>query len=319
MTMKILKFGGSSISTPERVQGVMDIVLRSAKRNRNRIAVVFSAFGGVTDNLISLSREAAGHSNDYRSSFAALKKRHSDAVRALIPPEKRETVQTTVSAMLDELKDTVHGVYLVKECSAKTLDFIMSFGERLSSIIIAESLAGRGLNAEFCDSRPLVRTDDNFGSARVDFDVTNRRIPAHFAKQKAIQIVTGFIGSTASNETTTLGRGGSDYTASVLGAALGASEIEIWTDVDGVMTADPRKVEKAFPMPSLTYAEAMELSHFGAKVIYPPTIQPAMDNRIPVRILNSFRPDFEGTLIGRRSCSPIRCAAFRPWTTSPCS
>lgn len=302
--MKILKFGGSSISTPERVRGVMDIVLRSAKRNRNRVAVVFSAFGGVTDALIGLSREAAGHSNDYRSSFTALKKRHADAVRALIPPERRETVQAAVSAMLDELKDTVHGVYLVKECSAKTLDFIMSFGERLSAAIIAEALAGRGLNAEFCDSRPLVRTDGGFGSARVDFEATNRRVQAHFAKRKAIQIVTGFIGSTASNETTTLGRGGSDYSASVLGAALGASEIEIWTDVDGVMTADPRKVEKAFPMPSLTYAEAMELSHFGAKVIYPPTIQPAMDRRIPVRILNSFRPDFEGTLIGRRSGSP---------------
>jgi aspartokinase/homoserine dehydrogenase 1 len=304
MTMKILKFGGSSVSTPERIRNVMEIVTRSAKRNKNRIAVVFSAFGGVTDSLISLSREAAGHSSNYRSSFTGLKKRHLDAVKALIPPERLGIVQERVSAMLDELKDTVHGVYLVKECSAKTMDFILSFGERLSASVIAEALAGRGLDAEFCDTRPLVRTDDRFGSARVDFDVTNRRLRAHFEKRKAVQIVTGFIASTASNETTTLGRGGSDYTASVLGAALAASEIEIWTDVDGVMTADPRKVEKAFPMPSLTYEEAMELSHFGAKVIYPPTIQPAMEKRIPIRILNSFRPEFEGTLIGRRSCSP---------------
>jgi aspartokinase/homoserine dehydrogenase 1 len=304
MAMKILKFGGSSISTPERIRNVMEIVERAAKRNRNQIAVVFSAFGGVTDELMAMSRLAALHEDKYRESLAALKKRHADAVKQLAGEPRRETALESIQEMLDELKDTVHGVYLVKECSLKTMDFILSFGERLSAYILCEALKERGTEAEYCDSRELVKTDNQFGSARVDLDATTRNIRGRFEGGRAVRIITGFIGSTPDNETTTLGRGGSDYTASLFGAALKVCEIEIWTDVDGVMTADPRKVEKAFPIPGLTYEEAMELSHFGAKVIYPPSIQPAMDSNIPLRILNSFNPEFEGTVIGKKSPSP---------------
>jgi aspartokinase/homoserine dehydrogenase 1 len=303
MAMKILKFGGSSVSTPERIRNVMEIVERAAKRNRNRIAAVFSAFGGVTDQLAEMSRLAARHEEGYRKSFAALKERHADAVKRLIGEPRRDAAIESVQKIFDELKDTVHGVYLVKECSLKTMDFILSFGERLSAFILCEALKDRGMEAEYCDSREFVKTDDQFGSARVDLDATTRNIRRRFKDGRAVRIITGFIGSTPDNETTTLGRGGSDYTASLFGAALGVSEIEIWTDVDGVMTADPRKVEKAFPIPALTYEEAMELSHFGAKVIYPPSIQPAMDANIPLRILNSFNPEFEGTVIGKKSPS----------------
>jgi bifunctional aspartokinase / homoserine dehydrogenase 1 len=304
MTVKILKFGGSSVANPDRIRNVMDIIERASKRGKTRTGVVFSAFGGVTDDLLAMSQQAAEHQAKYRQSFAALKKRHIDAVRRLIDPGRRDKAVEIVAAMLDELKDTVHGVFLVKECSFKTRDFILSFGERLSATIISEAMNARGMAAEFCDTRPLVKTDDLYGSARVDAAATEKRIRAHFADRRAVQCITGFIGSTDSNETTTLGRGGSDYTASLFGAALGAAEIEIWTDVDGVMTADPKKVEKAFSVASLSYEEAMELSHFGARVIYPPSIQPAMEKRIPLRILNSFRPDFEGTVVGKRSSSP---------------
>jgi aspartokinase/homoserine dehydrogenase 1 len=304
MAMKILKFGGSSIATPERIQNVMKIIEQAAKRNRKQIAVVFSAFGGITDQLIKMSALAAEHKEEYKKSFTALKKRHMDAVKHLIGERRCEIVLENVLEMLDELKDTLHGLYLVKECSHKTRDFILSFGERLSAFIISEALKERGMETEYCDSRELVKTDNQFGSARVEFDITIKNIRGCFSDRSVIRMITGFIGSTRTNETTTLGRGGSDYTASLFGAALKVSEIEIWTDVDGVMTADPRKVKKAFPIPSLTYEEAMELSHFGAKVIYPPSIQPAMEMNIPLRILNSFHLEFEGTVIGKKSLSP---------------
>jgi aspartokinase/homoserine dehydrogenase 1 len=304
MAKKILKFGGSSVATPDRIRNVMDITERALRLNRGKIAVVFSAFEGVTDQLLGMSALAAEHQEKYRQSFMALKKRHLDAVKRLIGTRRRDAVLAAVQEMLEELRDAVQGVYLVKECSLKTRDFILSFGERLSAFIIAEAMKERGLNTEYCDSRGLVKTDAQFGSACVDFDATYRNIRDRFANRKPVQIISGFTGSTQADETTTLGRGGSDYTASLFGAALNVREIEIWTDVDGVMTADPRKVEKAFPVPSLSYEEAMELSHFGAKVIYPPSIQPGMEKNIPLRILNSFHPEFEGTVIGKKSPSP---------------
>jgi len=301
--MKILKFGGSSIATADRIRNVMELIGRAVRRNRGKIAVVFSAFGGVTDQLLSMADLAAEHQDKYRASFLTLKKRHSDTVKHLIGPRRRETVLGTVQETLEELGDTLHGVYLVKECSLKTRDYILSFGERLSAFIICEAVKERGIDAEYCDSRPLVKTDAGFGSARVDVHATYRNIRARFANRKSVQMIAGFIGSTRDDETTTLGRGGSDYTAALFGAALEVQEIEIWSDVDGVMTADPRKVEKAFPVAALSYEEAMELSHFGAKVIYPPSILPGMEKNIPLRILNSFHPEFEGTVIGRKSPS----------------
>ncbi len=302
----VMKFGGSSVATPERIANVIEIVRKKAQKHKNRIGVVFSAFGGVTDQLIQLSQLASGHDEKYLQIFEGLQKRHLDAVKTLIGPENQKTVLAKIQLLVEELKDTLHGVYLVKELSQKTRDFILSFGERLSALLISETMTEKGIPCEYCDARTLIKTDDQFGNARVYWDLTEKNIQEYCKNLKTIPVITGFIGSTLDNETTTLGRGGSDYTASIFGGALRVSEIEIWTDVNGVMTADPRMVKKAFSIPSLSYEEAMELSHFGAKVIYPPSIQPAMERRIPLRILNSFQPEFEGTLIGKKLTSPYQ-------------
>jgi aspartokinase/homoserine dehydrogenase 1 len=297
MTIKILKFGGSSIADPELIEKVLDII-RTTKNNSGQIAVVVSAFGGVTDRLIEMSTLAANRHNRYTDLINDLEKKHLAPIRTLIHKNLHPNVLNHVQSIFDELKDTIHGVFLVKELTKKTLDFIMGFGERLSATILCESLKTRSMDVEYLDARDLVKTDENFGSARVDLKTTYINIQNYFKQHKRLQIITGFIGSTTNNETTTLGRGGSDYSAALFGAALKASEIEIWTDVDGVMTADPNKVPKAFPIENLTYEEAMEMSHFGAKVIYPPAMQPASKNKIPMCIKNTFNPSFQGTLIG---------------------
>ncbi len=294
--MKIMKFGGSSIENPERIKSVMEIIKKSKSENNN-IAVVFSAFGGVTDELIKISKMAAVRNNDYVDLLDQLEKRHFEAVDKLIGVKKRSGVLTKIKVMINELADVFHGVYLVKELTAKTLDFILSFGENLSCTIITEALKNRDVPVNFMDSRPIIKTDESFGNARVDKTRSFQNIKNHFSNQPAIQIITGFAGSTDKDETTTLGRGGSDLTASLIAAALGASELEIWTDVNGVLSADPGKVERAFSISEMTFDEAMEMSHFGAKVIYPPTIQPALEEKIPIRIKNTFQPDFTGTVI----------------------
>ena len=185
----------------------------------------------------------------------------------------------------------------MRELSARTLDFVSGHGEVLSAKIITHYFNSQKIKSNFLDARTMIRTDEHFGSARVDFKVTNETIKKHFRKSKGVEVITGFVASTENSEMTTLGRGGSDYTAAIFGAALDSSEIQIWTDVDGVMTADPRKVKKAFCVPTMTYEEAMEMSHFGAKVIHPPTIQPALEKGIPLWIRNTFRPESKGTLI----------------------
>jgi aspartokinase/homoserine dehydrogenase 1 len=189
----------------------------------------------------------------------------------------------------------------VKERTPRTLDYIMSFGERLSAYIIAQAFKDKGIPAEFLDARSVIRTDNNFGYAKVDFETTNKLIRDHFKNHQDLQIITGFVGTSESGETTTLGRSGSDYTAAIFAGALHATDLEIWTDVDGMMTADPRLVKKAFTVPQMSYEEAMELSHFGAKVIFPATMQPAMVNQIPIWIKNTFNPTFGGTVIHAES------------------
>ena len=305
--MKILKFGGTSVENPERIKNVVKIILNSKKENKD-IAVVFSAFGGVTDQLIEMSSLACKGNEEYKQSFTKLEKRHLDAVHALMPAAKQAKVLNNVKEFLNELETLLYGVFLVKESSIKTLDTIVSLGELLSTYIISQYIE-EYTAAEFLDARLVVKTDDNFGAARVNSELTSKNIKEHFSKHKALQCITGFIGSTPNGQTTTLGRGGSDYTASLFAAALNAQEIEIWKDVDGVMTADPKKVKKAFSIASMTYEEAMELTHFGAKVIYPPTIQPAMKNNIHLRIRNSFNPDFSGTIVsnaGLKNDYPIK-------------
>jgi aspartokinase/homoserine dehydrogenase 1 len=297
--MKILKFGGSSVATPERIVSVIDIT-KSYIDNGN-VAIVFSAFGGTTDVLILLSKLALEGDISYKNLLADLEKRHLDAVRELVNVQKQSAILAQVKFLINELDDILHGTFLVGERTPRTLDFIMSFGERLSAYIISEAYKDRGISAEFLDARIVLRTDTNHGHAKIDFTITNKLIADHFQKNNAVQIITGFIGSTEGGETTTIGRSGSDYTAAIFAGALKASDLEIWTDVDGMMTADPRLVKKAFTVPQMSYQEAMELSHFGAKVIFPSTMQPAMANSIPIWIKNTFNPNFKGTKISAES------------------
>ena len=294
--MKILKFGGSSVGTPERIRGVAEIILNAHKENK-KIAVVVSAYQGVTDELIRLSNHAAKGDQTYKDDFKVLCDKHIDFAKELLPVQNQSAVLANIKVWLNDLEDILHGVFLVGEYSKRMLDYVMSFGERLSAYTISAHIKSLNHAAEFLDTRDIIKCDDNWGAAKVDFALTNQKTDEYFKACNWIPIATGFIASTSLNDTITLGRGGSDYTAAILGAALKSSHIEIWTDVDGVMTADPRKVSKAFYIPALTYQEIMELSHFGAKVVYPPTIQPALDASIPVSIKNTFNPKFPGTLI----------------------
>jgi bifunctional aspartokinase / homoserine dehydrogenase 1 len=296
--MKVLKFGGSSVADPQRIRSVIEIIKPYLKQE---IAIVFSAFGGVTDQLIQMSSLALQGNAAYKEKLDQIEKRHLDAVRQLINVQRQSSILAQVKIKINELEDVLHGVFLVKERTSRTLDYIMSFGERLSAFIICEAIKEQNIAAEFLDARTVVRTDGNFGHAKVDFDTTNKQIRDHFKRHQETQIITGFIGTSDSGETTTLGRSGSDYTAAIFAAALNASALEIWTDVDGMMTADPRLVKKAFTVPQMSYEEAMELSHFGAKVIFPATMQPAMVNQIPIWIKNTFNPAFAGTVIHAES------------------
>jgi bifunctional aspartokinase / homoserine dehydrogenase 1 len=292
--MKILKFGGSSVATPQRIQAVIEILKPYLKED---VAVVFSAFGGVTDQLIQISRLALEGNHEYKSKLEQLQKRHLDVVRELITVHRQSSILAQVKIKMNELEDVLHGVYLVKERTARTLDYIMSFGERLSAYIIAEVMRDQNLAVEYLDARTVIRTDNHYGHAKVDYAVTNKQIADYFKHHQNVQVITGFIATSEAGETTTLGRSGSDYTAAIFAGALHAKDLEIWTDVDGMMTADPRLVKKAFTVPEMSYEEAMELSHFGAKVIFPATMQPAMINRIPIWIKNTFNPTFKGTKI----------------------
>ncbi|HLT72150.1 MAG TPA: bifunctional aspartate kinase/homoserine dehydrogenase I [Cyclobacteriaceae bacterium] len=292
--MKVLKFGGSSVANPERIESVIKII--DPYRTED-VAVVFSAFGGVTDALIEVSQHALLGDTDYKLALAQIENRHLEVVRNLIGIRKQGSILAQVKIRINELEDVLNGVYLVKERTPRTLDYIMSFGERLSAYIINEILKDRGIASEFLDARSVIRTDNNFGSARVDFEETNRNIRQYFEEHRDLQVITGFVATSESGETTTLGRSGSDYTAAIFAGALQAETLEIWTDVSGMMTADPRMVKKAFTVPQLSYEEAMELSHFGAKVVFPATMQPAMAGKIPIRIKNTFDPDAEGTVI----------------------
>jgi aspartokinase/homoserine dehydrogenase 1 len=298
--MKVMKFGGSSLGTSSRIKHVLDIV-QDIQSGHNNPIVVCSAYQGVTDQLIRTSQLAAKGDKKYLADLRSIRKRHLDTLAELVPARKRRSAEAFVRDRLVDLSDVLHGVYFTKELTNRTKDYVMSFGEILSTFTITEALKSRNTPCTYVDSRILIKTDDTFGAGKVKYDLTNHLIRSYFRKRRGVQIACGFIASTTDNDTVTLGRGGSDFTASLYGAALGAREIEIWTDVDGVMTADPRKVEKAFSILQMTYEEAMEMSHFGAKVIHPPTMQPALDRKIPIRIKNTFNPEFEGTLIGKRN------------------
>lgn len=297
--MKVLKFGGSSVGDADRIDNVCRII-RDAYKKDKKITVVVSAMQTITDKLIFTANVAKKDEESFTPHFESIRDLHIGTAKKLISEKKIDKVLAKINNDLNELYDLLNGVRLVGELSIRTLDYIMSFGERFSAYMISEALNDRGVSAEYADARRLIFTDMNYGSAKVDFDKTNEMIKQYFKKTKRVPIVTGFIALTHENETTTLGRGGSDYTAAIIGAALNAETIEIWTDVDGVLTADPKKVEKAFSIDAMTYAEAMEMSHFGAKVIHPPTILPAMKKGIPIYIKNSFNPSFKGTYINTK-------------------
>ncbi len=294
--MKVLKFGGTSVANAERIGRVKDIVTDTLQHSQ-RLVVVVSALGGLTDTLIETAKMAEAGNEAFREKADDIYYRHRQVAEALFASHEIGKVRTFLKDQKQELENLLHGIYLIKELSPRVLDCIMSYGEIMSSFIAAHYIAKFLPDVEFIDSRQVIKTDSEFGSARVDFELTNANLLQTIDKPKGVYVMGGFIASNDSDVTTTLGRGGSDYTAAIVGAALDAEEIEIWTDVDGVMTADPRKVKKAFSLTEMTYEEAMEMSHFGAKVIHPPTVQPALDKQIPLRIRNTFNPNFSGTLI----------------------
>jgi bifunctional aspartokinase / homoserine dehydrogenase 1 len=300
---KVMKFGGSSVATPERIREVASIVLDAA--TKERIVVVVSAFQGVTNHLLECARLAEIGDKSFYAAYQKLVDRHGKTLSVLhngLPPKR---VVIELKGMLVELRDVLHGIYMLHHCSPRTLDLAASFGERLSALTIASFLQ-RTYPSRYIDSRDIVKTDDQFTRAGILFETTNQTIKTYFNRlfagsgKRLIPVVTGFIGSTEEGLTTTIGRNGSDYSAVIIGAATDASLIEIWTDVDGILSADPRVVSKATPLPSLSYEEAMELSYFGAKVLHSSSIAPAVAKRIPIVIKNSHNPSAAGTRISRR-------------------
>jgi aspartokinase/homoserine dehydrogenase 1 len=304
----ILKFGGSSVGNPERINAVIQIIGNKFK-GKERGAVVFSAYQGVTDSLIKAGQMAAKGDIKYLDILESIKDKHLLTAKSLTSKLIKENLNKTINLLCTDLSEILHGIYLLRELTEKIQDYLMSFGERLSSISISSALTETGIKNDYLDARKIIVTDKSFGYGRINYRVTNKNISEYFKKNKKLQVVTGFIGVTDQNETITLGRGGSDLTASILGAALDVKRIELWTDVNGVLTVDPRKVQNTIPIDHMTYEEAMELSHFGAKVIYPPTIQPALNKKIPILIKNTLNPDFKGTFISNKhkiSGNPVR-------------
>lgn len=294
--MQVLKFGGTSVATALNLQRVARLVNTAAQTSP--VVVVVSALGGTTDALIEAGRLAAAGSEEYRACLQTLEDRHLEVVRGLLPIPDQSAVLSLVKTHCNELDGLCDGIFALGELSDRTLDRLMSFGELLSSRLLAAYLKAQGITHSWHDSRQLIRTDSRFGFATVDSGVTSQQIQALVAAHPSpIYVVPGFIGSDARGVTTTLGRGGSDYTAALFAAALAAERLEIWTDVSGMMTADPRLITLARPIPHISYQEAMELSHFGAKVLYPPTVQPVRSQGIPLWIKNTFAPQDAGTLV----------------------
>ncbi len=298
MTMKVMKFGGSSVRDAGRIRSACAIAIEAFKEEK--VLTVFSAMKGTTDELIAAATEAEQGDTKYLDKIATIDLRHKEAAQGLLSPEEAGSlISGELENLLDELKGILHGVELVRECSPRSMDLIMSFGERLSCTIIAAYLHSAGVDAQFVDARECIVTDQRHGSAVVNFEVSNPKIRERLESARGIAVFTGFIASTANGVTTTLGRNGSDFTASIVGAALGANSVEIWTDVDGVLSADPRYVPNAFVINELSVEEAMELSFFGAEVIHPYTMLPAVENNIPIWIKNTMNPAVTGTLIAK--------------------
>ena len=290
--MKVLKFGGTSVGSAVNIKKVHEIV----SGRQEDVIVVVSALGGITDKILNAAKMAALGSEFYHDEMTVIRQRHLEVVNELF--DGPEEIIAEINPLLQELEQVMMGVTLVSELTPKTLDRLLGMGERLSSLIVS-----RYFGCELKDASRFILTDNHFGKAAVDFNETNKRIVESFARFQGVAIVPGFIAKNKTGEYTTLGRGGSDYTAAIIAAALDAESLEIWTDVDGFMTADPKVIRKAYTIPVLSYTEAMELSNFGAKVIYPPTILPVYKKGIPVHIKNTMRPEEKGTLITKSAAN----------------
>tara|TARA_R110001632_G_scaffold1883_1_gene8394 strand:+ start:65848 stop:68289 length:2442 start_codon:yes stop_codon:yes gene_type:complete len=297
--MKVLKFGGSSVANSKNIQQVLDIV---AKSSENQIViVVVSAFGKTTDALIKGATLASQKNKEYLDVLKDLETHHFEVIKGLIPVKDQSAIISYVKQLFNHLETIYEGCFLLRELTTKTLAKVSSFGELLSSYIIAKA-ANTIFETVYKDSRELIVASNNYNNGVVDFTATNKKCQEYFKSHtQKVTILPGFVARTIDGKTTTLGRGGSDYTAAILAAALAADELQIWTDVSGMYTANPKIVKQASEIAHISYHEAMELSHFGAKVIYPPTIQPVLQKEIPIRIKNTFKPKDEGTLITKET------------------
>ncbi|MEO9893808.1 bifunctional aspartate kinase/homoserine dehydrogenase I [Aurantibacter sp.] len=295
--MKVLKFGGSSVANAKNIAQVKQIV---SKNDSDKIAVVLSAFGGVTDLLLQAAEKASLQDSTYTSLVKEIETRHLNGIKELLPIHAQSAVLSKVKSDINNLESLLEGAFSIGELTPKLSDKIVSHGELLSSYIIAQYFSTEGLDVAFKDTRELIKTNEQFGGAVVDFDTTYKNCYDFFkAATNQITVFGGFIASSENGDTTTLGRGGSDFSAAIIAAATNAEILEIWTDVSGMYTANPSIVKQAKAIPELSYEEAMELSHFGASVLYPPTIQPVLSRNVPILIKNTFEPETPGTLINK--------------------
>ncbi|PIA77667.1 bifunctional aspartate kinase/homoserine dehydrogenase I [Gaetbulibacter sp. 4G1] len=306
--MKVLKFGGTSVGSAKNINKVIHILDNYSKEDA--VICVVSAIGGITDKLLLAGKQAQNKDKNFLNTFNLIKDIHFEIINELIPNDGEKPISTYVENKLSELNSLLDGIYLINELSPKTSDKLVSFGESLSSYIIAETMKNRELSADRKNSQELIITNSNFSKAEVNFDLTNANIKNYFKSlNQQITILPGFVANSTLGEQTTLGRGGSDFTAAIVAAALNVKQLEIWTDVSGMYTTNPKLVKQAYPIEKISYQEAMELSHFGAKVLYPPTVQPVLDLNIPIHIKNTLEPDAAGTIISDgelNTTSPVK-------------
>ncbi|SHI51515.1 aspartate kinase [Mesonia phycicola] len=298
--MKVLKFGGTSVANAENIQLVKNIVQKES--TNNQLYVVVSALGGVTDLLLNTAYLASQQKEAYLETFGIVEQKHIEVVKKLIPVTRQSAIMSELKRELNILETLLEGAFLIGETTPKLLDKIVGYGELLSSKVIQAYFVTEGISSVFKDSRELIKTNEQFGKAQVNFEVTHQNIQDYSAhNQTDVTLLPGFIASSLKGDSTTLGRGGSDYTAAILAAAVNADVLEIWTDVSGMFTANPKLVKQAVAIKEISYQEAMELSHFGAKVLYPPTIQPILEKEIPIHIKNTFLPNEKGTRISKNT------------------
>ena len=305
--MKVLKFGGTSVGSSKNINSVINI-LENYGETDAKVCVV-SAVGGITDKLLLAGKQAQSKDRAFVDTFSGIKERHYTIIKELNPTNNKG-ILNYIDDRLSALYSLLEGIYLINELSPKTSDKLVSYGELLSSYIIAETMKNRRLSAERKNSHELIITNSNFTKAEVDYKITDKNIQDYFkSASQQITILPGFISKSKTGEQTTLGRGGSDFTAAIIAAALHVEQLEIWTDVSGMFTTNPKLVKQAYPIDKISYQEAMELSHFGAKVLYPPTVQPVLSLDIPIHIKNTLDPDAVGTIISNedtKSLSPVK-------------